>query len=150
MLAFSWDIRTIHGLDKVAAYFNENWTSHNLSNLKIRETGKFAPHTESPIEGLQWLESMFDFETSFGFGSGMLRLVQGSDGVWKGHMIYTALKELKGFEEGEGYRRPHGGLEKLPGGITKGNWLERRQRLAEFLDEEPAVLIIGAGELLIW
>lgn len=146
MLAFSWDIRTIHGLDKVAAYLSENWTSNNLSNLKIRETGKFAPHAESPTDGLEWVESMFDFETNVGNGSGMLRLVQGPDGVWKGHMIYTALKGLKGFEEGEGYRRPRGGVEKLPGGIAKGNWAERRQRQIEFLDEEPTVLIIGAGQ----
>lgn len=149
MLAFSWDIRTIHSLDKVAAYLSENWMSSNLSNLKIRGTGKFAPHTESLIEGLEWLETMFDFETSVGNGSGMLRLVQGLDGVWKGYMIYTALKELKGFEAGEGYRRPHGSTEKLPGGISKGNWAERRQRQVEFLEEEPTVLIIGAGKSLI-
>ena len=75
----------------------------------------------------------------------MLRLVQGNDGIWKGYMIYTALQELKGFEEKIGARRTHGGNNSLIGGAIKGNWLERRERQKEFLDEEPTVLIVGAG-----
>ncbi|KUJ10839.1 putative flavin-containing monooxygenase YUCCA3 [Mollisia scopiformis] len=146
MLAFSWDIRTIHGLDNLAVYFGDNWNHSTLSNLRIRETGKFSPSTSSPIEGLEWLESMFDFDTTVGKGSGMLRLVQGPDGVWKGYMIYTALQELKDFQQQEKYLRPHGGLEKLPGGAAKGNWFERRQRQMEFLDEDPTVLCLGAGQ----
>ncbi|KAF4627591.1 hypothetical protein G7Y89_g10565 [Cudoniella acicularis] len=146
MFAFSWDIRTIRGLDKLSTYFSENLLHTNSQNLKLRETGKFAPNVQTPIEGLEWVESMFDFETKVGRGSGMLRLVQGPDGVWKGYMIYTALQELKGFEENAGIRRPHGGNNSLVGGAIKGNWLERRQRQVEFLDEEPTVLIVGAGQ----
>jgi hypothetical protein len=145
MLAFSWDIRTIHGLDKLSAYFSENLAQTAPYNLKLRESGKFAPSSGSPIEGLEWVESMFDFETKVGRGSGMIRLVQGADGVWKGYMIYTALQELKGFEENKGDRRPHGGNNSLIGGAIKGNWLERRERQKEFLDGEPDVFVVGAG-----
>ncbi|PMD40415.1 putative flavin-containing monooxygenase YUCCA3 [Hyaloscypha variabilis F] len=146
MLAFSWDLRTIHGLDKLSAYFSENLAHTAPSNFKLKDTGKFAPNVQSPIEGLEWVESMFSFETKVGRGKGMLRLVQGADGVWKGYMIYTALQELKGFEERAGELRPHGGNNSLVGGSVKGNWLDRRQRQVEFLDEEPAVLIVGAGQ----
>lgn len=146
MLAFSWDLRTIHGLDKLSTFFSENLSPTAPYNFKLKGGGKFAPNVQSPIEGLDWVESMFSFETKVGRGSGMLRLVQGSDGVWKGYMIYTALQELKGFEENAGERRPHGGNNSLVGGSIKGNWLERRQRQVEFLDEEPTVLIVGAGE----
>ena len=99
------------------------------------------------MEGLEWVESMFDFETKTGCGSGMLRIVQGADGIWKGYMMYTVLKELKGAEEIAGYRRPHGGNNSLLGGAIEGNWQERRHRQHEFLDEEPQVLIVGAGML---
>ncbi|KAH8648890.1 putative flavin-containing monooxygenase YUCCA3 [Tricladium varicosporioides] len=146
MFAISWDIRTIHGLDKLSTYFSENLAHAAPTNLKLRETGKFAPNKQTPIEGLEWVESMFDFETKVGRGCGMLRLVQGSDGTWKGYMIYTALQELKGFEENAGDRRPHGGNNSLEGGAIKGNWLERRERQKQFLDEEPTVLIVGAGQ----
>ncbi|TQN67809.1 putative indole-3-pyruvate monooxygenase YUCCA10 [Colletotrichum shisoi] len=51
------------------------------------------------------------------------------------------LVEMKGFEEKAGINRPTGHVDDL----GKGNWREQRERQMEFLDEEPAVLIIGAG-----
>jgi hypothetical protein len=146
MFAVSWDIRTLHGLDKLSVYFSENLKHTEMHNLKLRTSGKFAPALSSPIGGLEWVESMFDFETKVGRGSGMLRLCEGSDGVWKGYMIYTCLQELKGYEEHAGWKRPHGGNNSLEGGSIKGNWLERRERQKDFLDEEPTVLIVGAGK----
>lgn len=147
MLALSWDIRTVHRLDKVSAYLADHLPTSTLYNLKLRESGKFSPAFVTPIGGLEWIESMFEFETKIGVGSGMLRLVQGADGIWKGQMIYTALQELKGFEDKAGARRPHGGNESLTvNEATRGNWLDRRRRQVEFLDEEPTVLVIGAGQ----
>ena len=89
---------------------------------------------------------MFSFETKIGRGKGMIRLVQGEDGVYKGYMLHTSLQELKGFEEVSGARRPHGGNNSLAGGVKSGNWFERRQKAVEFEEEQPQVLIIGAGE----
>jgi len=146
MLAFEWDLRTIHGLDQVKNYVGKNLEDAQLSKFKLHQTGQFAPSIAKPIEGLEWVESMFDFQSKTGRGSGMLRIVQGADGVWKGYMIYTVLKELKGFEEKAGFRRGHGGNNSLLGGAIKGNWLDRRQRKADFLDDEPQVVIIGAGQ----
>ena len=145
MLAFRWDFRTIHGLGKLAEYIGKNQDTAQIFNIRLRQDGRFVPSVAKPMEGLEWIESMFDFETTTGRGSGMLRIVQDADGIWKGYIIYTALKELKGAEENTGYRRPHGGNNSLLGGVVKGNWQERRQRQLEFLDEEPQVLIVGAG-----
>ncbi|KAL2674474.1 hypothetical protein IWX47DRAFT_880145 [Phyllosticta citricarpa] len=64
-------------------------------------------------------------------------------GQWKGYMVYTTLEEIKGHEEQIGHRRPHGGRNSLVGG---GNWAERREREKEFVDEEPTVICIGAGQ----
>lgn len=63
-------------------------------------------------------------------------------------MIYTALEELKGFEELTGARRAPGGKNSLAGGVLKGNWFERRQRTSDFVDEDPQALIISAGKPL--
>ena len=62
---------------------------------------------------------MFDFELRIGRGSCILRVVQGTDGVWKGYMMYTVLKELRGCEEINGARRTHGGNNSLLGGHQK-------------------------------
>lgn len=144
-LAFQWDLRTVHGLDKLTEFIGKHQETAQISNLRLHQNGQFAPSLAKPMEGLEWIESMFDFETKTGRGSGMLRVVQGADGIWKGYMMYTVLKELKGAEEIAGYRRPHGGNNSLLGGAIKGNWQDRRQRQHEFLDGEPQVLIVGAG-----
>ena len=146
MLAFEWDFHTISGLDNVAKYVGQNIDHSTPHNLKLQQSGKYVPGYVKPIDGLEWIESMFSFETQTGRGSGMLRIVQGADGVWKGYMMYTVLKELKGFEEKAGTRRGHGGNNSLLNGGIKGNWQERRQRQIEFLDEEPQVFIVGAGQ----
>ena len=89
---------------------------------------------------------MLEFETNIGRGSGVLRLIQGADGFWKGYMMYTVLKELKDFKEINGRNRLHGGNNSLLRGSTDGNWQERRHRQINFFDEEPCVLVIGAGQ----
>lgn len=144
-LTLTWDYRTIRGEPKITEFFSMN-IGVGLSNLKLQEEGNaFAPSLQTPLEGLEWVESMFHFETKTGRGKGFIRLAQGDDGIWKAHFISTSLQELKGHEEIAGDRRPHGGKNSLEGGIVKGNWQERRDREKEFLDAEPDVFIIGAG-----
>lgn len=145
-LVLCWDLRTVHGIDSLKNYVGAAQPHFQLQPTTLAGSGQFAPSVKTPIEGLEWVESMFYWETSIGRGKGMLRLVQDDNGVWKAYMLYTALQELKGFEEKIGDRRPHGGNNSLVGGVGKGNWLERRQRQLDFLDEEPQVVCVGAGQ----
>lgn len=145
-LALDWDFHTLHTLPVITSFLQPRIAACQLSNFKLAESEQFAPTLSSPIEGLEWIESMFSFETTVGRGKGMLRLAQDDNGVYKGYMLYTALQELKGFEEISGSRRPHGGNNSLRGGVKMGNWFERRLRALEFAEEQPDVLIIGAGE----
>jgi hypothetical protein len=149
MLALTWDFRTIHPLPKVATFVKDNLLQSQLHNCKIRKEGHFAPSLQIPVENLHWIQSMFDFETKLGSGTGVIRLVQGNDGEWKAFAISTTLQELKDYKENVGLTRPHGGSDCLVEGAMRGNWAERRQRQSEFLDSEPKVLIIGAGQLRI-
>lgn len=147
-LAFEWDFHTIQGLEQLSKFLSKNIESTQPSHFKLSQSGKFAPTLSKPMDGLNWIESMFTFETKIARGSGVLRIVQGADGIWKGYMVYTVIKELKGFEENIGRRRPHGGNNSLLGGTIKGNWKERRDRQVDFMDDEPQVMVIGAGEYI--
>jgi hypothetical protein len=144
-LTLQWDYRTIRGSQNIVSFLSQN-ASVRISNLELYKSGKFAPHFETPIEGLVWVESMFMYETGMGVGKGMIRLAQDEDGVWKAHFISTSLQELKDVTEAAGAKRPHGGNISFAGGTLKENWLERRERQKEFVDEDPTVLVIGAGE----
>ena len=145
-LALSWDFHTLRGVSTITKFLNPFLAKARMHNLKLQQSGKFAPNRQEPIEDLEWVESMFSFDTTVGSGKGMIRLVCLPNGTWKAHMIYTALQELHSFKEMTGDLRPHGGNSSLKGGAIEGNWYERRQRQKEFRDEEPAALIIGAGQ----
>lgn len=143
-LGLSWDFRTLRGIDAVRDYLLKYQPTLKLRPESLAKPGtRFTPQIDVPMEGLEWIEAMFDWETTIGRGKGMIRLAQREDGQWKGYMVYTTLEEIKGHEENIGHRRPHGGRNSLTGG---GNWAERREREKEFLDEEPTVICIGAGQ----
>jgi hypothetical protein len=61
------------------------------------------------------------------------------------------LQELKDFEERTHQNRPQSGNDALIEDAMNENWEERRQqeqrqREKEFVNSEPAVIVIGAGE----
>lgn len=153
-LALQWDLRTIRGAEGIAAFLQEHQPTAQLSALKLQDEGRYRPSLHEPEKEagllLTWIVSMFFFETRVGRGVGVLRLTQennssNSTGKWKAYAVYTSLQELKGFEEPLGPRRVYGTLNSMPGGSSKGTWLERRKRQVEFVDEEPQVLVVGAG-----
>lgn len=145
-LALDWEFHTRRGIAGIIDLLEPRIAKVGFRNLKAYESGQFAPRKETPIEDLEWVETMFSFETSVGTGKGMVRLVCLPSGQWKAHMIYTALQELHAAREIAGHFRPHGGNSSLKGGAAEGNWYERRERQKEFLDDQPAVLIVGAGQ----
>ncbi|KAH0256972.1 FAD/NAD(P)-binding domain-containing protein, partial [Aureobasidium melanogenum] len=139
----SWDLRTLHGLPAIISFLSPILSSINLRPLSLAsDDDAYAPSIVTPLPELDWVQSIFTFETSTGRGRGFLRLAQAADGNWKAHMLYTALDEIKGHEETTGARRAHGGQNSSIG----ANWFERRQTTYDFVDSEPTALIIGAGQ----
>lgn len=147
MIALQWDFRTLHGREKIEDFLSEHQPKAALSGLHLQESGHFAPKLEDVKKdiGLSWVSSLFHFNTRLGKGSGVLRLTQEKTGEWKAFALYTVLQELTGFEERLGERRVYGTIDSMPGSFSRGTWFERRERQLNFLDEEPQVLIIGAG-----
>ncbi|KAK2785850.1 hypothetical protein FQN51_003767 [Onygenales sp. PD_10] len=145
MVVLSWDFRSIHGADNIGAYFVANIERANFQKIEPRSSGPFQPTFKTAVPGLEWIETMFDFETETGRGSGVLRLVLDVDDKWKAYLLSFTLQELKGFEEPIASRRSLGGNNSLAGDPQREDWLQKREREQSFKGQEPKVLIIGAG-----
>ncbi|KAL5336904.1 putative flavin-binding monooxygenase [Aspergillus crustosus] len=147
MLALTWDFRTIRGLTKITGFLSEHQPRVEITNLRLDPTAVVPPNLETPVAGLSWVTALFTFQTRIGRGSGVVYITQSAgDGQWKAYSVYTALQELKGHEEHLGTRRPEGTIPCMPSGVPGENWLEGRRRQVEFIDGDPTVLIIGAGQ----
>lgn len=94
-LAFSWDFRTIRSSTKVVNYIKQNQDTVQLGKIRPRSQGAFQPVFKSPTSDLHWVEYMFEFETAFGKGRGMLRLVVADDNIWKGYLIILPSKNSR-------------------------------------------------------
>jgi putative flavoprotein involved in K+ transport len=128
LVAFTWNIQTFSGRAAVAGLLSDRLA-------EVRPCS-FAADEDAP----GW-HGWFTFETSLGRGCGRLRLQNG-----KAQMLFTALLELKGFEEKRGPTRELG----VQHGAVRGRttWADRRQADATELGvvRQPYVLIVGGGQ----
>ncbi|TIV31779.1 MAG: NAD(P)/FAD-dependent oxidoreductase, partial [Mesorhizobium sp.] len=87
------------------------------------------------------VEAWFTFETGVARGEGILRLKDG-----RCRTLFTAMSELKGFEEQKGPARPLGIRHKAD--PKRETWAEARAREARDLGvhEQPYCLVIGGGQ----
>jgi putative flavoprotein involved in K+ transport len=124
LVSFTWNIVTVEGREAIAAV------------LKAR-LATVRPSTFRMESGDGW----FTFETSVGRARGHMRLKDG-----KATTLFTALMELKGFEEKAGPTREagteHGAFR------NRVTWTDRRQADAEEfgITRQPFVLIVGGGQ----
>ncbi|KAH8697396.1 putative flavin-binding monooxygenase [Talaromyces proteolyticus] len=150
-LALQWDFRTIHTAASIASFLNQFQPATQISKLSLQSEGKYAPHISTPENGvpeIDFLASMFHFETKVGRGTGILRLMLDDEGKqWKAYAVYTSLQELKGAEEPLGPKRVYGTLDSMPNGSAGGTWKERREKIINLEGgQEPAVVVVGAGQ----
>lgn len=140
LLAFTWDLRTAHGHEELAARVADApAVAPGVASLSFSPLG---PATLVEAGAEPWVQAMFEFRTPTARGRGVLRLVQ-RDGAWKAWTLLTAMEALVDHEELTGPRRPLGGAQGTDR-MARG-WSEARRRQEEFLDGEPAVLVVGAG-----
>jgi len=141
-LALTWDFRTAKGSPDIKKLLDE--AKVQLTKVEVDKSSTFRAPTFKPIDAfgdVNGIVSFINFETGIGRGNGVINLAE-ENGEWKIFTIYTALKELKGYEEPVGHRRARG--VKHGGDPARKNWKERRA--AEKEDIDPKVLIIGAGQ----
>lgn len=138
LLALTWDLRTFHGSDKITDLVRAGATA---AIVDVTLDSRWAPAFN---EAAGWLEAFYRFNTPAGPGVGVLRLVEKAPGDWKAWTVLTALDELDAHPRALGARRPTGHAPYGPD--VDENWLEARQRLTAFRDQEPEVVILGAGQ----
>jgi cation diffusion facilitator CzcD-associated flavoprotein CzcO len=143
-LALSWNLQTLDGID---AILNELPV---LAGRTAPRHFKIDPEREPPRRlrraGTETIEAIFRFETNEGRGHGIIRLIPDAhDGnrlkVWT---LFTALDELKGFEEAIESARPRG--QSYSRDFRGPNWLDQRKASAAYADRDPTVLVVGGGQ----
>ncbi|SDA51644.1 flavin-containing monooxygenase [Mesorhizobium qingshengii] len=132
LLAFTWNVKTMEGREAIADMLRT--TLPTTKPTAWRLTGE-ATSDEGTIEA--W----FSFETAVATGQGVMRLRDG-----RCQTLFTAMTELKGFEERKGPARPLGVRHKAD--PERETWSEARARETRELGagEQPYCLVIGGGQ----
>ena len=132
LLTFTWNVTTMEGREAIADMLRA--TLPTTKPTAWRLTGE-ATSDEGTIEA--W----FSFETAVATGQGVMRLRDG-----RCQTLFTAMTELKGFEERKGPARPLGVRHKAD--PERETWSEARARETRELGagEQPYCLVIGGGQ----
>ncbi|KAF6788752.1 flavin-binding monooxygenase-like protein [Colletotrichum sojae] len=142
-LCLSWDLRTLKGRDKIEKFLSSRC---RLTEVRVDSSSEYrAPHLAAldAHDEVLCLQFFINVDTEVGPGQGVVRLVE-SGSKWEILTFYTTLREIQGHEEPLRHRRDKG-VEHV--GIRDGkNWKEKREDAVNYVDSEPTVVIIGAGQ----
>ncbi|PWW73969.1 FAD/NAD(P)-binding domain-containing protein [Tuber magnatum] len=143
----SWYFHTFHGPAEITSFVAKHPKGIRIKAIDLDAKNSSAVSLISIDRrgNLKGIRLMLTVSTDVGSGRCLAKLVRDeSDGKWKTYTLYTALHSLEGHEEILGSRRPNG----VTHGVSeeRQSWKDRRTIEQEFIEEEPAVLIIGAGQ----
>jgi len=144
VLALTWRIDTLSGREAVVAGLTAHAAKARPVDLAIDPNR--TPPRRVTRAGTETIEAIFSFETANGRGSGVVRLTSDANGKGgpKAWTLFTALEEIKGAEEQVGRSRRHG--ESYSRDFRGPNWLDLRKAAADYVDRDPAVLVVGGGQ----
>ncbi|KAH7925619.1 FAD/NAD(P)-binding domain-containing protein [Leucogyrophana mollusca] len=137
VLALTWDFRSIGGKTDIKRLLDARLAVTGISALKLSSEPTSAPVLQKPYPDLALVRFCFEFETNYGKGTGVCYLVPFAGGNWKAYTLFTCLDSLNDFPEKVGaLRNPT---------ADHGTWEERVRQQAEFPNNDPTVIVIGAG-----
>jgi cation diffusion facilitator CzcD-associated flavoprotein CzcO len=144
LMVFTCGIQTVSGGPSIAAALRRHRADTRAAGFAIDPAR--TPPSQATRAGRPVVEAFFRFETAVARAQGVVRLDPETLGeeAPKAWTLFTAVDELKGFEENIGSRRPSG--EAYSRDFRGPNWLDRRQASAAYTDREPAVLVVGGGQ----
>ena len=140
-LCLTWDFHTFKSPSDISEFLTLN--GNRLRTISLDKSAPCRVPSVSQLDAFgesKCIAFFVQVTTDVGSGQGVVRLVH-QDNAWRIITFYTALRQLNGFEEPLGSRRPVGASH--GGGRNMKNWLEQRTSDADFIGTEPAVLIIG-------
>ncbi|TPM63857.1 NAD(P)/FAD-dependent oxidoreductase [Mesorhizobium sp. B2-2-4] len=132
LLTFTWNVTTMEGREAIADMLKATLAATRPARWQL--TGEATSD-----EGI--IEAWFTFETAVASGQGIMRLRDG-----RCRTLFTAMTDLKGFEERKGATRPLGVRHKAD--PERETWSEARARETRELgaSEQPYCLVIGGGQ----
>src|SRR5262245_53482517 len=140
VVAFTWTIQTMSGRAAIAATLRETLARTAPRNFHI--PAKRTPPRWVTRAGTEALEVLFEFETAFGRGAGVVRLTPDSNSTLRAWSIVTTLEELRGHEEA--FRvRPEPDSTRDFGAE---NWSDRLSKTRAYADRDPTVIVVGGGQ----
>jgi len=142
VLALSWQLTTVSGAPTIEALLRETLATARPRGFRL--PGGRTPPRRVVRAGTEVIETIFEFETVFGNGSGVARLVPdpSAPGTLRAWTLVTTLDALHQTHPGPGsreapkYSREFGG----------DNWLDKRNKARAYTDHDPAVVIVGGGQ----
>jgi hypothetical protein len=136
LLALTWDFRTFYA-DGVPTFLHDRLASSKISHIALDEN---SAQLQQPYPDVAWIHLSFTFRTGLGACSGIARLMPTAGGAWQAHTVFTNLEDLLGHPERIGALREQE--------ASHGLWREKRRREVECEgpNEQPAVVIFGAGQ----
>lgn len=149
-LCLEFDYHTLHGPEKISDFLTNKVKSVRLQSLNIDDSAAHKKPAASALDfygKIPCVQAWLKFETDIGRGAGIVKLVQDTDdgNKWKAFTLFTTLRELKGYEEGCGTRRPNGAHHGEV--LGRKNWQDRRNA-QQNCENDPVVLIVGKYNLV--
>ncbi len=145
ILAFTWHLTPTLGAEMIADGLVSRQPATGAHAFKLA-TGRTPPRRVRRL-GREVIEAIFEFETTLGRGSGVVRLVADAandDSTARAWVLLTTLEELKGHEDRIGARRPTGAA--YSRNFGGDNWGDVRHKAQDYTDRDPTVLIIGGAQ----
>jgi cation diffusion facilitator CzcD-associated flavoprotein CzcO len=135
LLALTWDLGTYHGQEQVAAMLGEHLTPGAVTSVQLDD--KFGPRQAGGA-----VEGFITFETPLGPGRGAVRLIL-ENGDWVAWTLMTDLDDLHGHERRIGPHRWKGPRHEA---VSALNWRDEREEHVRYIDRDPDVVVVGAGQ----
>ena len=140
VLALTWGLATVSGAPAIEALLRKALPVARPRGFRLA-AGRTPPRRVVRA-GVEVVEAIFAFETAFGAGSGVARLVADASapGALRAWIVATTLDTLHPAP-GTG-----GGEAGAPRGFGGDNWLDKRRKASAYAGHDPAVIVVGAGQ----
>jgi cation diffusion facilitator CzcD-associated flavoprotein CzcO len=142
VLAFTWAIQTMSGRPAIEARLRETLARTKPKNFHF--PARRTPPRWVTRAGTDNIEGLFEFETAFGPGAGVVRLVPDTSSRLRAWTVVTTLEELKGHEEKLKSRAAEAGDGIRDFGAE--NWSDRLAKARSYADHDPTVIVVGGGQ----
>jgi cation diffusion facilitator CzcD-associated flavoprotein CzcO len=142
VLAFTWTIQTMSGRPAIEAMMRE--TLARTKPKSFHFPARRTPPRWVTRAGVDNIEGLFEFETAFGPGAGVVRLVPDASSRLRAWTVVTTLEELKGHEEKLKSRAAEAGDGIRDFGAE--NWSDRLTKARSYADHDPTVIVVGGGQ----